>query len=143
MVVWLPIPTSNRMRIWRTKRAIMPGLQSWATNTMTMEILAQYGITYNDIISNGGKVEHVGYDDMQRGMADRQVDFIAAFQGYPTALWINAHNSRPIRLLPVTEEVAYADIGKYSWFILISNTGGNLRHQPRRKILQPSVTLLL
>jgi TRAP transporter TAXI family solute receptor len=87
-------------------KAIMPGLQSWATNTMTMEILAQYDISYDDIIANGGKVEHVGYDDMQRGMADRQTDFIAAFQGYPTALWINTHNSRPLRLLPVPEEIA-------------------------------------
>ena len=86
-------------------KRIMPGLKPWATNTMTTEILAGYGVTYDSIRKNGGKVEHVGYDDMVRGMADRQVDFIAAFQGYPTALWINANNSRPMKFLSVPKTV--------------------------------------
>lgn len=93
-------------------KRIMPGQKSWAVSTMTEEILGQHGITFESIADNGGKVEFVGYDDMQRAISDRQVDFIAAFQGYPTALWLNVHNSRPVRFLPVTQEVAQPIIEK-------------------------------
>lgn len=93
-------------------KRIMPGQKTWATNTMTVEILGQYGITYDTIREKGGKVEHVGYGDMARAMSDRQTDYISAFQGYPTALWINVNNSRPIKFLPVPEDKAQAIVDK-------------------------------
>lgn len=93
-------------------KRLMPGKKSWSTYTMTKEILEQYDLTFESIQEAGGKVEYVGYDDMQRGMADRQVDFIAAFQGYPTALWLNTHNSRPVRFLPIPPEKAQPIIDK-------------------------------
>lgn len=93
-------------------KRIMPGQKTWATNTMTVEILGQYGITYDSIREKGGKVEHVGYDDMARAMSDRQTDYISAFQGYPTALWINVNNSRPIKFLPVPKDKAQAIVDK-------------------------------
>lgn len=93
-------------------KRLMPGKKSWAVSTMTKEILEQYGLSFESISENGGKVEFVGYDDMQRAMADRQIDFMAAFQGYPTALWLNTHNSRPVRFLPVPEEKAKPIIEK-------------------------------
>lgn len=115
-------------------KRIMPGLQSWATNTMTLEILGQYGITYEQIIRDGGKVEHVGYDDMQRAMADRQTDFIAAFQGYPTALWINTHNSRPVRLLPVPPEVARPIMEKIPGLFMTKIPAGAYAINPNQDI---------
>ena len=93
----------------RDKR-IMPGQTGWTTNLLTKEILEAEGVTYEEIREGDGQISFTAYDDMARAWADRQADFVAGFQGYPTAFWMNVSNSRDVRFLSVPKETADAVI---------------------------------
>jgi TRAP transporter TAXI family solute receptor len=74
-----------------------------------------YGVTYDDIASWGGKVTHAGYNDMGILYKDRHVDGMFANIAAPWGVAMDAQISRPIKVLPFSEELQEYLIQEYSF----------------------------
>lgn len=72
---------------------------------MTSFIMQYYGISYDRITKNGGKVIQAIYGDMTSLFKDRHVDYAFACVGLPAAIITEMAMGRPATLLKLSDEI--------------------------------------
>ena len=75
------------------------------------QILAAYGVTYNDI-----DAQYLSFAEGASALKDGNVDVAVLTAGYPTASVQDIAAQNPVRLLPVEEKVADALIAQYPFY---------------------------
>ena len=75
------------------------------------QILAAYGITYDDIDE-----QFLSFAEGASALKDGNVDVAVLTAGYPTASVQDIASQNPVRLLPVDENIADALIAKYPFY---------------------------
>ena len=71
----------------------------WCTKT----VLGFYNVTYKDIKKWGGKVQHLGYGDIETSLKDRNADGTFVIISPPASIITSVAISRPIRLLEMPQ----------------------------------------
>jgi len=84
---------------------LCPGKPGYSSNKVMQRVLQAYGITYEDIKKAGGKVSFGGYTDAANMLKDGIVDMAAALGAPNVTAFTEAHATKPIRLLPIPEEI--------------------------------------
>jgi hypothetical protein len=72
---------------------------------MTSFVLQYYGISYDRIRQNGGKVIQAIYGDMTSLFKDRHVDFAFTCVGLPAAIITEMSMGRPATLMALSDEI--------------------------------------
>ena len=75
------------------------------------QILAAYGVTYNDI-----DAQYLSFAEGASALKDGNVDVAVLTAGYPTASVQDIASQNPVRLLPVEEKVADDLIAQYPFY---------------------------
>ncbi len=64
------------------------------------KLLEEYGITYHDIESWGGKVHKVSHSDMVSLYKDRHAEAMFLYTAIPSPIFVECSMTNPVRLLP-------------------------------------------
>ena len=75
------------------------------------QILAAYGVTYNDI-----DAQYLSFAEGASALKDGNVDVAVLTAGYPTASVQDIASQNPVRLLPVEEKIADDLIAEYPFY---------------------------
>ena len=75
------------------------------------QILAAYGVTYNDI-----DAQYLSFAEGASALKDGNVDVAVLTAGYPTASVQDIASQNPVRLLPVEEKIADDLIAQYPFY---------------------------
>ena len=75
------------------------------------QILAAYGVTYNDI-----DAQYLSFAEGASALKDGNVDVAVLTAGYPTASVQDIASQNPVRLLPVEEKIADKLIAEYPFY---------------------------
>ncbi|GGM37906.1 hypothetical protein GCM10011351_25130 [Paraliobacillus quinghaiensis] len=77
-----------------------------AGEIITRNILKQYGVSYEDIISWGGTVDHLGGTKTFELMADKRIDAAGDALSVPSSDILEASTSIDLKLLSLEEDIA-------------------------------------
>ncbi len=83
---------------------ISPGKAKWTGTAFAESILKHYGISFDDIKSNGGTVHHVNYTESVALMKDGHIDVFMAATNMPQASMIELEQSPGIRFIGLPKE---------------------------------------
>ncbi len=85
-------------------KRIVPGKAGFTGTTLAETVLKAYGITFDSIKKNGGKVSFVGHQDSSALMKDGHNDLVCAAVEFPHAIFLELNFQPGIRLLSIDEE---------------------------------------
>jgi TRAP transporter TAXI family solute receptor len=71
----------------------------------TKVILSYYGITYDDIRSWGGRVEHIGWREAVDAAKEGRINAMSLIAQYPYSFFMELSVKKPITLFPLSDEV--------------------------------------
>ncbi|MEM8685903.1 MAG: TAXI family TRAP transporter solute-binding subunit [Pseudomonadota bacterium] len=78
---------------------ISPGKAKWTGTAFAESILKAYGLSFQDIKSNGGTVHHVSYTESVALMKDKHIEVFMAATSMPQASFIELEHSPGIRFI--------------------------------------------
>lgn len=85
-------------------KRIVPGKAGFTGTSICQTILKAYGITFESIKKNGGRVSFVGHGDSSALMKDGHNDLVAAAVEFPHAIFLELNFRPEIRLLSIDPE---------------------------------------
>jgi len=85
-------------------RRIVPGKVGFTGTSIAETILKAYGITFDSIKKNGGRVSFVGHGDSSALMKDGHNDVVCAAVEFPHAIFLELNFQPGIRLLSLDPE---------------------------------------
>lgn len=96
---------------------ISPGKAKWTGTAFAESILKHYGISFEDIKSNGGTVHHVNYTESVALMKDGHIDVFMAATNMPQASFLELEQSPGIRFIGLPKEDQQAIIAANPGYI--------------------------
>lgn len=84
---------------------ILPGETSYATVVHVEEMLKQFGITYDSIRENGGKVAYTGYSDMTELLKDGHADVGIGMTAAPSGWIMELNAQEDIKFIEIEPDV--------------------------------------
>ena len=83
---------------------ISPGKAKWTGTAFAESILKAYGLSFQDIKSNGGTVHHVSYTESVALMKDKHIEVFMAATSMPQASFIELEHSPGIRFIGLPKD---------------------------------------
>jgi len=83
---------------------ISPGKAKWTGTAFAESILKAYGMSFDDIKSNGGTVHHVSYTESVALMKDGHIDVFMAATSMPQASFLELEHSPGIRFIGMPKQ---------------------------------------
>ncbi|MCB2225893.1 MAG: TAXI family TRAP transporter solute-binding subunit [Desulfarculaceae bacterium] len=97
-------------------KSIAPGVRNWGGELLTRAVLAAYGLNYDKIKDDGGKVNFVGYSDMAMLMRDNHVAACMILSAAPSAMLMDLMATHEIRFLQIDKKHAEEIMAKNPGF---------------------------
>lgn len=110
-----PLQSISDIKAKKLPIRIAVGDPGSATELMSRELLGEYGITYNDIKSWGGKVVYKSMGDAASMMSDGLLDVLMITGTAPMGAVQQIASSRKLRMLPIDKPVIEALDKKYGF----------------------------
>ena len=82
-------------------KRIVPGRIGWSSEIIFKNVLKQYGLDYNKIREQGGKVNFAGFAEMPTLLKDGHVDMVLLSGNSPHPAALDIESSFPLRILPL------------------------------------------
>lgn len=96
-----------------SNKRILAGTKGSGTEADVARMLAEYGITYDSIIKNGGQVQFIGFSEGVMLMKDRHVDMSIGDKLSPDPHIVEIEMTFPCRVLNIENEILDHFIEKY------------------------------
>ena len=105
-------------------KRVAVGAAGSGTEANARQILAAYGITYDDI-----KVQYLSFGEASDALKDGNIDVAFVTAGHPTAAVQDIATQQDLVLLPVTADKADALIAKYPFYAKVTIPAKSYRNQ--------------
>lgn len=116
-------------------KRVAVGAPGSGTEANARQILAEYGITYDDI-----NVQYLSFAEASSALKDGNVDVAFVTAGHPTAAIQDIATQNNVVLLPVAPDKADALIAKYPFYTKV-NIAANTYNKQGCRLLRSSSTL--
>ncbi len=85
-------------------RVVSPGQREWGTTAVVTQILEMFDITEESLAEQGGRMEYLGFGDVQSMMQDRRLDAFMYYASVPSPLLTRLSETPGIQLPAYTQE---------------------------------------
>ncbi len=112
-------------------KRIAPGRKNWSGEILMQRVLDAYGLSYDEVRKDGGKVSFVGFSDMTMLMRDKHIDLCAGATAAPSSFLMDLQTTHDIRFLEIDREHADMLLGKYPGYAYEEMPANIYKNQPK------------